>query len=330
MTLEERIALRDELFVKLKEVNVIKSLVNDIIRFSKKKLYKFLNDNGKIKDLYDLYVSEFRSEEEAIHCLLHKDDYTNHICPICEKDIKIFYANKRHHFLYRNTCGKTKCLSAYTHSKEANQKRINTNQKERGCDWPTQDPVVVQKGKDTKRDRYGDENYNNSEKREETCKRLYDDPHYTNREQAKETCRKNHGVDYYVEADDFQEKAKIKKKEKYGDENYNNRDQAKKTCEANYGPGIDNPMKVPEIVAKFNESMQRIYEVNWARENIVLHNKAIQSTLEHLKVEYPSQSKEVIKTWKRNYQLNHSIDNPIILKEIQLFLNEIKEGTYIS
>ena len=185
LSLNERIHLRDKLYLKLYNWDIIIESFKGIKTLPRKRLYKFLYNNNDINILYNSYISEFRTEEEAIYCLLHNDDYTNHKCPVCGNQCT-FYNNKHG---YRLTCGTVKCNQKLAHSPEAKQKAIDTNRKNRGCDYPTQDPSVVQKCKDTKKDRYGDENYNNREKAEATCQLLYDNPHYNNIEKMIETIR---------------------------------------------------------------------------------------------------------------------------------------------
>ena len=110
LTQEDRIALRDELFENFKS-NLIIYSCNDSYRFFSKK--KFITDIEKnsLIEKYNLYVEQFRTEDEAIYCLLHNDDISNHICPICNTNIKLFYSNKNSKRKeYRETCGSDICI----------------------------------------------------------------------------------------------------------------------------------------------------------------------------------------------------------------------------
>ena len=82
-----------------------------------------------------------------------------------------------------------------------------------------------EKRKKTKKERYGDENYNNRKKEKQTKKERYGDENYHNVEKMKQT-----------------------KKERYGDENFNNREQARKTCVELYG--VENNMQDKDLFEK--------------------------------------------------------------------------------
>lgn len=60
----------------------------------------------------------------------------------------------------------------------------------------SQSPEVQAKIKATKLERYGNENYRNSEKIAETCFELYDDKFYRNKEQAHATMLERYGTPY--------------------------------------------------------------------------------------------------------------------------------------
>ena len=104
LDITQRIQLRDEIFEEFKKLK--------IFRFSKEKynimnksLVKEFQINFKLKEKYELYIKQFRSENEARYCLIHIDDFENHKCPICNNICKFY--NIRHG--YRNTCGNKEC-----------------------------------------------------------------------------------------------------------------------------------------------------------------------------------------------------------------------------
>ena len=245
LSTESRIQLRDEL---INEFN--KNKIKCIIR---KNILKILNNNLELKEKYNLYIQQFKSEEEALYCLNHKDDISNHSCFICGNPC-MFYIGVRHHYEYRNTCGSKECIKKVHQNEESNKKRKatkkdiygdeNYNNREkaaktceakwgtgvtnpfqaeevkqlikeihnekRGFDYPTQDPTIVQKGKDTKLKRYGNENYNNRDKAKETCLKLYNDEYYNNREKAIETYQNIYGPNITNPFQDELIKEKIK------------------------------------------------------------------------------------------------------------------------
>lgn len=89
----------------------------------------------------------------------------------------------------------------------------------------------IQKSKKTRKERYGDENYNNLNKTKKTKKERYGDEYYNNREKSQATSLKKYGVSNFTN----REKAKKTSKERYGNEYYNNHDKTKRTNLERYG-----------------------------------------------------------------------------------------------
>ena len=96
-------------------------------------------------------------------------------------------------------------------------------------------PETKNKVKQTKLERYGNANYNNSDAIKKTKLEKYGDSGFTNREKCRHTVRERYGVDNIFQDENTIKKLKQTKLEKYGDENYNNREQAEATCLAKYG-----------------------------------------------------------------------------------------------
>ena len=119
MTIEERINIRDFLINRLKELKGISFTTKNWYRIISIDLFKnVINNNKDILEKYNLYIKEFRSEEEAIYCLLHITDISEHICPMCNTNPIIFY-DKKHG--YRNTCGSKECnTKAHMNNKSSN------------------------------------------------------------------------------------------------------------------------------------------------------------------------------------------------------------------
>ena len=90
-------------------------------------------------------------------------------------------------------------------------------------------------GKQTRKEKYGDENYNNPKKREKTNIEKYGVKNYTNREKANKTIKERYNVNNISELESVKEKRSKTKKEKYGYENYNNQEKLKETCLLKYG-----------------------------------------------------------------------------------------------
>ena len=150
LTIEERINLRDQL---IKEF-----LYYSVVRFTKQSVRKVINIDLEIKMLYDTYVSEFRLEEEALYCLRHKDDFTNHKCMICHKiaNFHKYIGKKSTTYHYGKTCNDVKCIQAFAHSKLANQKRKDTCEATYGpgIDNPMKSSIIQAKAVNTNRKLY--------------------------------------------------------------------------------------------------------------------------------------------------------------------------------
>ena len=190
MTVEERISLRDELFIEFIKLKIIvfspkhKGYMYTNKRIIKEKIAK----ESDVIIQYNKYVSEFRSENEALYCLRCQDDYTNHLCPICGNFAE-FYSDGYNCNKYRVTCNQVKCHESLANSETANKKRIETNQNKYGKDNTFQVEEFKQKAEDTK-------------------ERLYNDRYFTNRKKARDTNRERYGVDWYSQTEEFLEKAK--------------------------------------------------------------------------------------------------------------------------
>ena len=170
-----------------------------------------------------------------------------HKCPYCNKERLWNLTN------YRVTCG----------SKECKQKNFETVcLKKYGSKNPSSNQDVKKKKKQTKFERYGDENYNNREKckqttfdhygveyplqshivdkkRMETCLEKYGTEYGFQsdrvKQKMKETCLEKYGVENAGGTKESQIKIKKTKLERYGDENYCNIDKIKSTCLERYG-----------------------------------------------------------------------------------------------
>ena len=148
---EERIALRDELIdILIKNNIIIKNKNKKYIIHSSKyhKLKEILSIDNNLYQKYNFYVQQFRSEDEALYCIIHKDDFENHLCSICG-NVCLFYHNLKHNE-YRNTCGNIECHGKLTGSIKAKEKRENTCLK-----------------------LYNDKNYRNINKMQQTVEKLY-------------------------------------------------------------------------------------------------------------------------------------------------------------
>ena len=160
-------------------------------------------------DIYDFFEKQFPQDlswsEKNYWFLNDVKDYPK--CPICGKRLNYSTAYTR----YTSYCCKN-CANK-------SQDRIN-------------------KIKHTKKERYGDPNWNNFK-------------------QSQETCMINHGVRYPGQIEGMVERVKNIKEEKYGDSNYNNRTKAAETCLKEYGE--KNPSKVKKFLNKIRQTKEERY-----------------------------------------------------------------------
>lgn len=135
MTVDERIGLRDELMNELKVQNII-SYNKDYSFIRKSRL-----DKVKNIDLYNLYVSQFENEKEAVYCLLHNTDPSEHVCVVCGE-----YASfSSNHNKYMKTYCSMKCRSSALNSQKSREKAEETCVKKFGFKNAFQDPKVREK-----------------------------------------------------------------------------------------------------------------------------------------------------------------------------------------
>jgi very-short-patch-repair endonuclease len=177
-----------------------------------------------------------------------------------------------------------------------------------------------EKVKNTKKEKYGDENYNN-------------------RKQAKETLISTYGVDNSMKIEDTIKKTKKTKKEKYGDENYNNREQAKETCLKKYGE--EHHLKNNDCLEKMKKTNIEKYKTEFTVNTIKsieelkkINNKKYGSNWyfesdEHIKKIYESQIKKlsnILKERELNFDLSKytKIGQKTSTGYIKNFLYEIK------
>ena len=202
-------------------------------------LKNFCNTNG---NLIGKKVLKSNYSKELLAKFFHND---SGVC-LCGKEKKLISFKKG----FNKTCSNRNCIywkdSVYSKIQETKTKN----------DTLQSNHLIIEKTKRTKLEKYGDENYNNSEKNRETClkngsdeKRLekikktklekYGDEFYFDKEKMKKTKTKNNSLPSSLEVinksretkiknnsfrtnDIVQEKIKKTKLEKYGNKKYNN------------------------------------------------------------------------------------------------------------
>jgi len=145
-------------------------------------------------------------------------------CDECKKESTLMYYKYVDNF---NRYGFYTCKKCSTIKKKMT---YNTNY---GVDNPMKVKEIQDKGKKTKLDRYGDENYNNMDKYIKTCNTLFGTDYALQnkeiRNKIKITCNEKYNVDYIGSVKEIHNKGKKTKLDRYGDENYNNIEKTSRT-----------------------------------------------------------------------------------------------------
>lgn len=219
---------------------------------------------AKIKDYPSYY--NFVSAREFRYWLKHseEDDFIQQrFCPICGKFIEVqkcgfqgkYKVGCEEHVeqirMKNVQSGMMKKYGFITpgRSKEVWEKIRQTNLERYGVEFPLQNEKIhaktietgnlngsytigFKKGKETKKELYGDENYNNSKQISKTKLNASEETKKAIRQKVKKTL-----------------------KERYNDENYNNINQIKKTCLERYGS--DNAFSVEQFKKKIVENNKK-------------------------------------------------------------------------
>lgn len=120
----------------------------------------------------------------------------------------------------------------------------------------------VKKRNETKKKRYGDENYCNIEKAKLTNFNKHGKTTYLTTPSCRKALLEKYGVDNNIfQSEAIKTKSKQTKKKRYGDENYNNTKKYRETSLKNYG--VDNPSKSEKIKRKKIETSLNKYGVEY-------------------------------------------------------------------
>jgi hypothetical protein len=175
---------------------------------------------------------------------------------------------------------------------------------------PQQTEEIKIQVKQTKLEKYGDENYNNKEK-------------------SKETCLEKYNVEHIFQVEEFKDKAKQTRLEKYGDENYNNRDKAEQTYLEKYGNGgyrnFEKCCKTKEerYDDKFYRNSEKIQNTNLERYDHIspFGNKNIQekvkiTNIKRYNCNYPFESPEIQQKIPMAIFKKYGVTHPMHIPEV--------------
>lgn len=225
------------------------------------------------ESIYDEYYSIFNSDEEMFKILRDNEygrlkfDRTQPLssCLNCRKQTTFISITQGYKLHCSNECAhKTRSKTKQNKSEEEKLETIN-------------------KGKETRLLKYGDENYNNREKFLDTMDSLYGG------------CTLSSHI--------LSKKVAETKQERYGDMYFNNMYKNKETCLEKYG--YDNVFKIPEIKDKIDSTKLDKYGTIHVTQNKEIMNKVNQTNLEKYGVKWSFQSENNKTKSKATWLLNY-------------------------
>ena len=213
--------MKKEIAIKLIQATQNKQKgFNPFKQFCIKDPEKYFKKKGLEKEFDSLSIEEkeiFKDEQLFFKIICEYGFFTpkelyqeNNKCLGCGKETKFLGLSRG----YRKTCGDLECVNKVRkRDKEFWQKRNEkTNEtfiKKYGT-HPMKLKETILKQKQTKLEKYGDENYNNKEKNQKTKLERYGNKNYLNRNKAKQTIFERYGVEnisksHLKNLDDFNE-----------------------------------------------------------------------------------------------------------------------------
>lgn len=192
-------------------------------------------------NIYNFLLNRFYDSESILETLIRLvyNIFERPVCPICGNKLS-FIGKPNNKGIYSKTCSKS-CNAKLNINIQLN-KNIESN---------------IKKAKQTKKDKYGDENYNNRDKSKQTCLIRYNASSPLGNSEiinkGKKTKKERYGDEKYNNIT----KIKHSKLERYGDSSYVNKEKAKQTCLARYGETyfIDHGHNIKEIlISKYGEN----------------------------------------------------------------------------
>lgn len=189
------------------------------------------------------------------------------ICPICGKPTTFKTIRKG----YSKHCS-AKCAQIDT---EVRAKQEATNLEKYNTKYSITTEQVKEKIKQTKKERYGDENYNNIQKMKQTKKEKYGNESYVNPEKAKETNMNRYGVTVASKLESIKEKQRQTCQELYGVDSYLQKPEVKQAFQEKYNS--DHPMHVESIYNKVRQTNKETYGYECSFQSREVRLKALQN-----------------------------------------------------
>jgi hypothetical protein len=142
------------------------------------------------------------------------------------------------------------------------------------------------KGRVTRKEKYGDENYHNSDKKVETLIEKYGENYFKElQEKSKEKFLREHGVEHHLQLDEFKDKMKQTNLEKYG---------------------VENVSQVEEFKEKRKETMIELYGVENVSQNEYIKQKKKDTSMSNFGVSHHLKDG---KMFVKHFKAQHKIKN---------------------
>jgi len=271
------------------------------------------------------------------NCLICKKENPKHgmktCCRKCADELKKINSRETRSCLFcgekfevrkkdeRQLCSE-ECRKKWQQIPENIEKRIKLSKiaiKEKfGVDNVFQLDDIKDKSKNTKKEVYGDENYNNKEKQVKTVKERYGEDYYVKlAKRRKVTTMEKFGVEHHLKLPEFLDKQKATNIERYGVENVSELDstkeKVKETTMKNFG--VENASQNKEIKEKKKQTSVKNFGVSH-------HLKDYDMFQKHLKAQYKIlEYKESGINYQGSYEL-HFLEK----MEEKGKLNEVQNG----
>ena len=269
------------------------------------------------------------------------------ICPMCGKKTPFLGISAG----YQKHC----CARCGLDDPETREHFEQSMLNKHGVKYSSQSKELLQKAKQTKKEKYGDENFNNREKAKNTCLEKYNIDSVakldSTKEKIKQTNLQKRGVECVLQDKEVIQKGRNTKLERYNSETYNNQEKLKQTSLEKYGTEYPAQSKeIKEKIANTNlkryntkctlqsdkvrqqiiEYYQAKYGVNWYVETDEFKEKSKQTTLskdDSINTKWRSKFEDtlinVIKSIS-NTKITHNNKKIIYPKELDIYLPNLK------
>jgi hypothetical protein len=277
----------------------------------------FVSSIGLINHIRHKHIKQNHIESLEVYYLKYIDSNPRTCCKTCGKQTE---------FVNFDTGYKVHCDHACAVNDLEVSERRNINFKTalrekygEGIENASQIPGHSDRVKKTKLERYGDENYLDSEKLSKSLKehyRLHSEEHY---EKYRKTCLEKYGVEYHTRSDVCKEKSKATCLERYGVENSLKCpeviEKIRKKFAERYGGYT---WASPTLMEKVHKTMNERYGANTAYESPIIMEKIKNTNIERYGAASPLQNKDILhkalsKQRNESYLLKERVINGVTI-----------------